>query len=249
MQSHSLESKAGRLSDAPVQRSRPAFSAGSRILAWAAGIGLVAALYAVFMYSPDERVMGPVQKIFYFHVASAWNGFLAFFVVFVASIAYLRTRKPFWDVMAYASAEIGVVFTTIVMITGPMWAKVAWSVWWNWEPRLTTTLILWFVYGAYLLMRSAAEGGSEREAVLGAVFGIVGFADVPLVYMSARWWRVAHPIVIEGGKMNMEPSMAMTLMISVFAFTLLYFHLLGLRRRLEESRHQARMLRDELRDV
>ena len=114
---------------------------------------MLGALYMVFVYAPTEKEMGVVQRIFYFHVASAWVSFLAFLVVFVFSILYLRTRSMRWDAIAYASAEVGTVFTTLVLITGPMWAKAVWGIWWTWDARLTTTLVLWLTYAAYLLVR------------------------------------------------------------------------------------------------
>ena len=206
-----------------------------------AAVAILAALYTVFMYAPDERVMGAIQKIFYFHVAAAWNAFLAFFVMVVASLAYLVTRRIAWDDLAYASAEVGEVFTTIVLVTGPMWGKVAWNIWWDWDPRLTTTFVLWVIYGAYLILRASGTG-TEREAAQAAVFGIVGFADIPILLMSIRWWRSVHPVLMQGAKMKLAPPMALTLAISVAAFTLLYLVLIGLRQRLERVRRETRIL-------
>lgn len=187
---------------------------------------MITALYLIFIWSPVERQMGIVQKIFYFHVASAWNAFLAFFVVFLCSIAFLMTRKRVYDLTAKVSAEIGVLFTTIVLTTGPIWGRSAWNTWWTWEPRLTTTLILWFIYFAYLMIRQM-EGAWEKKARLAAVFGIIGFANVPIVYMSIRWWNSKlHPIVFGEGASGkgggIEPTMLMTLLFSVFTMTLIY---------------------------
>lgn len=194
-------------------------------LGWAALVAMLLALGAVFFYVPNEKIMGAVQKIFYFHVASAWIGFLAFFVVFVLSIMYLRTRDHKWDIFAAVSAEIGVLFTTIVLITGPIWGKATWGVWWTWEPRLTTTLVLWFIYLAYIMVRSAVLE-KEKQARLAAVFGIIGFLDVPLVFMSIRWWRTIHPVVVDAGGWQITPSMLQTLLLSLLAFTLLYLYFL-----------------------
>lgn len=221
---------------------------------WTAAMGpaMLAAIYAIFVYAPDERVMGAVQKIFYFHVASAWNAFLAFLVMFVASVGYLVSRRPAWDQLAFASAEVGEVFTTITLLTGPLWGKVAWNIWWDWDPRLTTTLVLWVIYGVYLVARHVGkgepvdEGTKEPEAsqaaVQVAVLGIVGFADIPILLMSIKWWRSVHPVLLQGAKMNIAPPMTWTLGISVAAFTLLYLGLLGLRLRLERARREVRRL-------
>jgi heme exporter protein C len=186
---------------------------------------LAVALYMVFLFVPTEVSMGIVQRIFYFHVAVAWVGFLAFFVVFLTGILYLSKREMKWDIIASASAEIGVVFTSLMLITGPIWAKPVWGVWWTWEPRLTTALVLWIIYVAYLLIRSYA-GEKERGARFASVIGIVGFFDVPIVFLSITWWRTQHPgtIVFESG--GLTPSMLATLLISVAAFTSFYFLLL-----------------------
>lgn len=185
-------------------------------------LAMIVALYMVFIWSPLEKTMGAVQKIFYFHVGTAWVGFFAFFVVFVCSIAYLKTKDRKWDIMAASAAEIGVVFITLVIITGPIWAKSAWNTWWTWEPRLTTSLILWFIYIAYVLVR-ASSVESEKKARLSAIFGIIGFVDVPIVFLSIKWWSVAHPFLIENGKFNLEPTMLQTMIASVICFTLLFF--------------------------
>ena len=200
----------------------------------------------IFLYAPADRQLGDIQRIFYFHVASAWNGFLAFGVVFIYSIIYLQTGSRKADILAYCSAEIGVLFTTIVLLTGPIWARVSWNTWWTWDPRLTTTLILWFIYLAYLVIRASAEG-SEQQARLAAVFGIIGFIDVPIVWVAARWWRSIHPTITQGLKMNMEPPMIATLVVSVFAFTFLYLFFLSARNGVERLKQEAFDLKQSLR--
>ncbi|HXK59728.1 MAG TPA: cytochrome c biogenesis protein CcsA [Acidobacteriota bacterium] len=203
-----------------------------RYLKWAAWLLVplylvgVAALYAAFIHAPTERTMGEVQRIFYFHVGAAWTAFLAFFVVFVAGIAYLWRRNLFWDELGAASAEVGVVFTTIVLTTGPIWARPIWNTWWPWgDPRVTTTLVLWLIYVAYFALRSSLPAG-EKRARLAAVFGIIGFIDVPIVFLSVRWWRTIHPVVITRSEVRLEPEMVQALLIAVAAFTILYFTLL-----------------------
>jgi heme exporter protein C len=181
---------------------------------------MMAALYMVFVYVPTEKSSGIVQRIFYFHVPVAWVSFLAFFVTFIASIGYLSKRREKWDALACASAEIGVVFTTLVLITGPIWAKPVWGIWWTWDARLTTSLVLWLIYVAYLLVRSfAAE--PAKSARYGAVIGIIGFIDVPLVFLTVNLWRTQHPttIIFEGG---LTPPMLATLLVCIAAFTVLY---------------------------
>ena len=163
---------------------------------------------------------GIVQRIFYFHVPVAWVGFLAFFITFIFSILYLWKRTVKWDAIAHASAEVGVIFTTLVLITGPIWAKPVWGIWWTWDARLTTSLVLWLTYIAYLLVRSYATDPA-RSARFGAVIGIVGFIDVPIVFLTVNLWRTQHPgvIIFEGGLM---PPMLATLLVSIAAFTVLY---------------------------
>jgi len=184
----------------------------------------VGALYLVFLYVPTEETMGIVQRIFYFHVPVAWVAFLAFFIVFLGSILYLWKRDSKWDVIANSSAEVGVVFTTLVLITGSIWAKPIWGVWWTWEPRLTTALVLWLIYIAYLIVRSFATD-EQRGARFAAVVAIVGFIDVPIVALAITLWRTQHPgpIIFQGG---LTPPMLLTLIVCVAAFTTLYSLLL-----------------------
>ncbi len=190
---------------------------------------VLAALYTAFLYAPTEKVMGEVQRIFYFHVGVAWNSFLAFFGVFLGGVLYLVTRQDFWDRVAVASAEIGVTFTTIVLVTGSLWARPVWNTWWPWgDPRVTTVLVLWLIYIAYLVLRSSLPE-SDKKYKICAVFGIMGFVDVPIVWMSIRWWRTIHPVVITTSDTKLDPKMVHALIISVLAFTVLYFTILNLR--------------------
>ena len=184
----------------------------------------VGALYLIFIYVPTEETMGIVQRIFYFHVPLAWVAFLAFFIVFLGSIFYLWKRESKWDVIASSSAEVGIVFTTLVLITGPIWAKPIWGVWWTWDARLTTALVLWLIYVAYLVVRSYATD-EQRGARFAAIVGIVGFIDVPIVALAITLWRTQHPgpVIFQGG---LAPSMLLTLLVSIAAFTTLYFLLL-----------------------
>jgi heme exporter protein C len=194
----------------------------STIAPIARGIGLVAlvniavGLYMALFYAPREVTMGDAQRIFYFHVPSAWVGFLAFFVVFLASLMYLWRRERKWDALALSAAEIGVVFATLVLLTGPIWAKKAWGAFWVWDARLTTTLILWMIYVGYLMLRGSAEG--ERRARFAAVLGIVGFLDVPIIYLSVTLWRTMHPTLLISEPGGLAPQMTQTLMVTLLSF-------------------------------
>jgi len=218
------------------------------LLGWVTFIVTMFALYMTFIYAPMEKVMGVVQKIFYFHVASAWNAFFAFFIVFVASIAYLLNKNEKWDTIAKVSAEIGVVFTTIVLVTGPIWGHAAWGRWWTWEPRLTTTLILWFIYLAYVLVRASSIEG-EKKATMAAVFGIIGFIDVPIVFFAIRWWgSLAHPEVVTGSGGGLDPRMLHALITSVIAFTCIYFYLLTQGILIERTEARVKSIKNQLRE-
>ncbi|MBI4216104.1 MAG: cytochrome c biogenesis protein CcsA [Chloroflexi bacterium] len=202
---------------------------------------MVAALYLALLWAPTEAEQGNVQRIFYFHVPLAWVSFLAFFVVFVGSLIYLWRRSRWWDALAHASAEIGVVFTTLVLVTGSIWARPIWGVWWTWDPRLTTTTIMWLIYLAYLLVRSYATESSQG-ARFAAVLGIVGFIDVPLVALAIVWWRTLHPgpIIPQGG---VDPSMLFVLFFSLATFTLFYVLLMMGRVRLRLAQDRLEELK------
>jgi heme exporter protein C len=201
------------------------------ILGSAAAILL--ALAMVFLYAPREAVMGDVQRIFYFHVASAWVGFFAFFVTFLAGIGHLAQGGRRWDSIASSSAEIGLTFIAMAIITGALWARPVWGVYWTWEPRLTISAVQLLVYIAYGMLRVSVEE-PERRARFAAVYGIVAFVTVPLSWFAIRWWRSIHPDILTGGEgMSVTPRMAHTLFVSLAAFTLLYVTLLRQRVRLE----------------
>jgi heme exporter protein C len=201
------------------------------VLPWLTGPAMLVALYLIFMVVPTERDQGIVQRIFYFHVPSAWTAFLGFFVVCGASLAFLWRGDEDWDRTAKASAEVGMVFCSLVLLTGPIWAKPIWGTWWTWDPRLTMTVILWMIYASYLLLRSygAQEEQTSRYA---AVLGIVGAIDIPLIVVSVRLWRGIHPAVMmsrdpQGGLR--DPMMGVTLMTAGAAFALTYVWLLLVR--------------------
>jgi heme exporter protein C len=210
---------------------------------------IVAGLYMAFLYAPTEVNMGLVYRIFYFHLGSVAAGFLAILVVLVAGLAYLRTNSRAWDRVAEGSAEIGVVFCTIALISGSIWARPIWGVWWTWDPRLTSFLILWLIYIAYLMLRASARDDT-RVARFSAVFGIIGAIDVPIVIMSARVWRAISPVLFQesaqGFTFGLTPEMIQTLFVCIIAFILLFFYLLAQRVRLEKLHDELVSLRRAL---
>ena len=218
-------------------------------LAALSGAAIVIALTMVFVYAPREATMGDVQRIFYFHVSSAWVGFLAFFVTFLAGIGYLARRERRWDIMAVSSVEIGVTFITMTVITGSLWARPAWGTYWTWEPRLTISAVQLLIYVSYVMLRAAIEG-PERRARFAAVYGIVAFVTVPLSWFAIRWWRTIHPDGLTSGEgMALTSRMVQTLLFSVGAFTLLYATLLRQRMRLEQATDVLLHLRARIRDL
>lgn len=198
------------------------------LAALAGGLALAACQWLIYVYAPVERTMGLAQKIFYFHLPVAWWTFASFLTACLAGAAWLRTRAERWDLLSAAAVEVGMICATLALITGSVWARHSWGVWWTWDPRLTTTLILWFIYAGCLALRSLPLP-PDRKASLCAVVAIVGFLDVPLVFLSARLWRSIHPAVFasEGG--GLEPEMAMAAVASVLSFGLIWGALLALR--------------------
>jgi heme exporter protein C len=202
--------------------------------------GVIVALYMAFLQAPREKTMGDLQRIFYFHVPSGMVGLVALAVNFAASVIYLVKKNRWWDSLALSAAEIGVMFMTIVLVTGPIWAKPVWLVWWTWSPRLTSSLLLWMLYVAYLLVRNYVPD-PDRRAATSAVFGIVAFIDAPIVWFSIRWWRDLHPSpMIETG--GLAPEMRPALWTCAAAFLLLFVYLVRRRLFLETARQDVEML-------
>jgi heme exporter protein C len=189
----------------------------------------------VFFYAPREATMGDVQRIFYFHVSSAWIGFFGFFITFVASILYLATSARRWDILGLSSAEVGLAFISMAVVTGALWAKPVWGTYWTWEPRLTISAVQWLLYVAYVMLRGSTTN-EDRVARFAAVYGIAAFVTVPLSWFAIRWWRTIHPQIISGGEMALTPRMLQTLFVSLGAFTLVYAALLRKRVGLERAR-------------
>lgn len=211
------------------------------VLTALAGCGLLVSLYWVATVAPVEAQMGIVQKIFYFHVPSAYSMYLGVAACFLGSVIFLWKKSDFWDAVARAGGELTVLFTVIVITTGPLWAKKAWGVYWTWDPRLTSTMLLGLLYGAYVVMRASREQG-EAERRFAAGLGALAIVDVPLIHWSVRLWRGHHPTVITRGGGGLDPSMRETLMVAFAAFTLMFVVFLILRVRVELLDQRLRRL-------
>ena len=196
-------------------------------------------LFMVFFWVPTELNLGVSQRIFYFHVPLGWLGMLSIMLVAFASIMYLITRKEKWDSLAYATAELGVVFSSLILVTGVIWARGDLGWWWTWDAKLTTTLILWFVYVGYLMVRAYAPAGSQG-ARFGAVVALFGAIDAPIIYMATVWWRTAHPELNTGPLAEDVDALGsgriyLTLLVAVITFTVLYAYILVERYSLRRS--------------
>src|SRR6516164_658421 len=193
--------------------------------------------YQALFVAPTEQTMGEVQRIFYYHVPSAWVAGVCFFVNFVASIAYILKRSSDADALAAASAEVGVVFCTIVLITGPIWARPVWGIWWTWDIRLTTTLVLWLIYVSYLVLRRFSD--TAQTPVLAAVLAVFGALDVPLVYFSIWFFRTQHPQPVMGKGGSLAPPMLHAFLINLLAFSVFGAMVCWSRYRLEILRREV----------
>jgi heme exporter protein C len=210
---------------------------GFTLLAVVTALLLSFALYEALVAAPTEQTMGNVQRIFYYHVPSAWTAFLLFLTNFIASIVYLVRRSAKADILALASAEVGVVFCTVVLVTGPIWARPVWGIWWTWDMRLTLTLVLWLIYVSYLVLRRFST--SSQTPVLAAVLAVFGAIDVPLVYFSIWFFRTQHPSPVIGGGGSLDPRMARVLLINWVAFLCLAWLVCWTRYRLEVAKRQV----------
>src|SRR5271169_5728259 len=203
---------------------------------------LAAASYGALIWAPTENTMGLVQRIFYFHVSSAWSGFISFILVFIGSVAYLRTRALKWDWLSVASAEVGVAFFTVVLVTGPIWAKPVWGIWWTWDARLTSSFLLWVLFVSYLVLRTLVDE-PERRAMVAAVFGIFACMDIPLVYFSIWWFRTQHPQPVIGDGGSLDPRMLWVLLLCWAAMLGVMALLVRIRYRLEATRAEVDAIR------
>jgi heme exporter protein C len=222
-----------------------------RLLPAATAITMLASLWLIFFVAPTEATLGVAQRIFYFHVPSAWDAYLGFFLVAGASAVYLWKGSARADRLAVAGAEVGVLFCSLALVTGSIWARSAWGRWWSWDPRLTMTVILWVIYASYVMLRAF---GGEEEAVkrYAAVLGIVGVLDIPVIMVSVRLMRGMHPAVIvrkEGGTGLADPAMQATLITSAVAFMLLAWWLVALRARQARLADEVAALRRDVLEI
>jgi heme exporter protein C len=221
------------------------------------GVLMLTALYMALIWAPDAaNLTAPAeraaQRIFYFHVPAAWIGFLAFIVAAVASLLYLLTRRQKWDVWALSSVEIGVAFFAMVMLSGPIWAKPTWNVWWTWDPRLTISTISWLLYLGYLMLRGAVEH-PDRQARFAAVYALIAAMSVPINWVAIRWWRTIHPAVVlpgnnssaQGG-FGMSADIQTTLLFCIFAFTVFFITLMHHRIKIEDMKRRVDTLKQQI---
>ncbi len=220
---------------------------GRRILGALALIFILAGLYWGLIQAPPDAYQGDAQRIMYLHIPSILTAYLSFFIVFVGSCLFLWKREKRDDILAYSAAEIGVLFTGLTIITGSLWGKPIWGVWWTWDARLTLTAILLLIFVGYLMMRSLIED-ENRGAVSGAVLGIIGSLNMPLIHMSVYWWRTLHqpPSILQPDKLpweNIHLSILLPLIVNIIAFILFFFYLLSLRVRIGEMEEEVKKLR------
>lgn len=196
--------------------------------------------FLIFKVAPTERIMGEVQRIFYLHVSMAISSYLSFATVFAASVLFLWRRNFLWDTVARSAAEIGVLFSTLVLVSGSLWARPVWNAWWTWDPRLVSMLVLWFIYVGYFLLRKGIPDWTRR-AKYSAVIGIVGFMDVPIVRLATKWWRSIHPrLESEGG--GLDPTMLKVMLFSIVTFSVFAVFLFLFRYRIASSEEKLAVI-------
>ncbi|KYK30498.1 MAG: hypothetical protein AYK22_03665 [Thermoplasmatales archaeon SG8-52-3] len=209
-------------------------------------IFILISVYFALIYTPPHEIMGDVQRIFYFHVASAWISYLAFGVTFFAGVMYLKSKDFKWDNIAFSSAEIGILFCTLGIITGSLWARPIWGVFWRWEDiKLFITFVLWLIFIAYLALRANAKSRTSK-ANLSAVFGIIGLICIPFSFGANRIWQQYHPTILVSSEGSLQPSMALSLIISVIAFTFLYIYILLVRVDIEKMKEEIDKLKQKV---
>ena len=202
------------------------------ILLIAGALMMALTLYMVYMWVPTEQNLGISQRIFYFHVPLGWIGMVSIIVVAVASILHLYSGKQKWDDLAYSTAELGIIFASLILITGAVWAKPVWGVWWTWDAKLTTTLVLWFIYVGYLMVRAYGPAGTQGRR-FASVIALIGVIDAPIIYKATDWWRSAHPDNNVPSDLNEQ--MALTFLVSLVTFTIIYVYMLMERYSLRRS--------------
>jgi heme exporter protein C len=218
----------------------------SSLFLWS-GVFLVGGLLLAFLYAPiDASSMGFAQKIFYYHAPIAETALVAFGVSFVAAILYLRSSDPRWDRLGVVSIRLGLLFSLLVMVTGMIWGKAAWGVWWAWEPRLTTFLLVCFLYIAYFVLRSVIEE-EQRRSTYAAIFAVIAFIDVPITFFATRFLPEGlHPVVITAGGTGMEGSMLLSFLVSMLGMTLLLVALIRRDLTIADLADRVAALKDEI---
>jgi heme exporter protein C len=214
------------------------------VLTVVSAVSMLAALFTAMVYAPVESSMGVVQKIFYFHVPSAYAMYLSWAVCAVSSILYLARRADKWDMLAKSAAELALLFAVVVMVTGPLWGRRAWGVFWSWDPRLTASLLFALIILSYVLLRALASGEAERR--FAAALAILGAGMVPVIHISVQKWRGQHPVLDRGG---LAPRMTVALVVSMVAFTLFFSLLLVSRYRLEKARRRLDRMTERAMDM
>lgn len=185
--------------------------------------------FLIYFYAPLEQTLGLAQKIFYYHLPVAWWAFVSFFFSALFAVLYLIKKKQNLNILSHANAEVGFVLATLTLITGSLWGKHSWGVWWTWDPKLTTALILWFIFAAYLVLRSMPMPKEQKNNIC-AVIAIIGFMDVPLVFFATRLWRSIHPAVFHSNGTGLEPEMVHTIIFCVLSFIFLWIWLVNYRK-------------------
>jgi heme exporter protein C len=222
-------------------------ASASRVLGILAAAAMLISLYTGLVWSPPERTMlGDSIRILYFHAPAAWTAYLSTGLLALASLLYLVRRARIWDIVALAAAEIGLLLTSLTLLSGMMWGKVVWGTYWTWDARLTSTLVLWLIFVGYLMLRSSVDD-PERRARLSAILGILGAADIPIIHFAVLWWRTLHPdpVVIRPGGVAMDQPLLLALMVGIGAFTLLFAYLLTSRVHLELVRDEVDVARQQ----
>jgi heme exporter protein C len=221
------------------------------VLSALSAVLVMVALYLALSGAPEANLNSETgryaQRIIYFHIATAWVGFLAFLVTFVGGVGYLRTQERKWDILALSSAEIGTVFMLGVLVSGSIWAKPAWGVWWVWDERLTISLVQFLVYVGYLMLRASVEEPARR-ARFAAVYGIVAFISVPINFIAIRLWRTQHPLLFGESGGGLGPNMMFAFFFSLITFTIWYVALMWHRTRLEQFRDDVEELKQRIVD-
>ena len=220
------------MATSPAAPARAGRRIGKDILLAASAALMALTLYMVYLWAPTEQNLGISQRIFYFHVPLGWIGMVSIIVVAAASVMHLATGRQKWDDLAYSTAELGSVFASLILVTGALWGKPSWGVWWTWDVKLTTTLVLWFVYVGYLMARAYGPPGAQGKR-FASVIALIGAVDAPIIYKAADWWRSAHPST--NVPFDIDQRMLLTLLVSVAAFTALYVYLLMERYSLRRS--------------